>query len=545
MDQPAAVGQSYPMDPSHLNRAQTIDRIDGENGPWDIVVIGGGATGLGCALDAASRGYRTALFEAGDFAGATSGRSTKLVHGGVRYLRAGQFALVREALRERERMVHNAPALVSERRFCIPAYRPGERLYYRAGLALYDTLGGARGFHASGAMNRADTLRTVPALREERLRGGVFFSDGQFDDARMAIAIARTAASCGAALLNYARVVSLDYRAQRVAGVVVRDAETGNDHRVRARAVINATGVFSDAIRRLDRPDTAPIIRASRGAHIVLDRRFLPGEYAVLVPRTDDGRVIFAIPWHERILVGTTDTGVDRIEAAPRVHPEDVDFLLHHVSRYLATTPVHSDILSQFAGLRPLVAARRGRRTANLSRTHRVRVSQSGLVTIAGGKWTTYRKMAQDAVDQAAFVGALAPVPSVTRSLALVGGQSTDPDPAGENTNRDGAPAGMDRTAVAQIAHRSPDLAGPIGEGPLPTGAEVAWAVRAEMARTVEDVLSRRSRALLLDAHAARRAAGRAAEIMARELGHDSAWANVQERRFANEAECFAPGVLP
>lgn len=467
-----------------MNRDEAIGRLR-EGRRWDVLIIGGGATGLYAALDATSRGYRTLLAERGDFASGTSSRSTKLIHGGVRYLRQGRLGLVRSALHERTLLLRNAPGLVHPREFVIPAYSPWEKFFHGAGLKFYDALARGHQPRPSRVLSRAATLAALPTLRADGLRGGVRYSDGQFDDAALAIAFAVAAWSHGGTLLNHAPVTALLKTDGRVCGAVLRDAETGEAFEAAARTVINATGVFSDELRRLDDAAAAPRLAPSQGAHLVLPREFLPGDTALLIPRTSDGRVLFAIPWHGRVLLGTTDTAVPEIAREPVPFAPEVDYLLQHAARYLTRAPARADVLSAFAGLRPLVKDGAGP-TSALSRDHVITVSPSGLVTIAGGKWTTARRMAEDVV---------------TRAAALAG-----------------LPARPCRTAALPV----PDPLPAPGDGC--DDALLAAAVRTTMARTVEDVLARRSRALYLDARTAMAAAPQVAALIAPLLGHDSAW---------------------
>lgn len=453
---------------------------------FDIAIIGGGASGLGAAVDAVSRGYKTALVEAVDFAKATSSRSTKLIHGGVRYLAEGDIHLVREALRERAILRKNAPHLVNDVGFICPAYRWYEAPYYFAGLTAYDMLAGASGFGRSRYLNRRETLEHLPALRARGLRGSIRYHDGQFDDSRLAIALARTGIDRGAVVVNYARVVGFERSDSRITGVRVRDEERGDEVSVRARVVVNATGVFSDELRRLDDRASRPLLSLSRGSHIVVPREVFPGDDALLVPRTDDGRVLFVIPWQGHVLIGTTDIA----EAQPSLDPvpseEEVDYLLHHAARYLERPIARSQITAAFCGLRPLVAGASAS-TARLSREHVVETARSGLVTIAGGKWTTYRQMAQDTIDVAAKVGRLAAAPCRTHDLPL---------------NESLLPG-----------------TGPKLHPDLPyTEDDVVHAIRNEMARTVDDVLSRRTRASFLDESASAACAPRVAALLASEL---------------------------
>jgi glycerol-3-phosphate dehydrogenase len=499
-----------------LQRDSSIETLETTPRGWDVLVIGGGATGLGCAIDAASRGYRTALLEAGDFARGTSSRSTKLIHGGVRYLQQGNVSLVLEALKERGLLRRNAPHLVSDLPFVVPNYDWWEAPFYGIGLRLYDMLAGKLGFGPSRNLSRRETLEHLPTIETKGLRGGVIYHDGQFDDARLAIHMAETAASQGATLVNHAPVIRLSKTNDVVRGLVVRDEESGREITLEGKVVINATGPFSDSVRRLDDPGASPMIRPSQGVHIVLDRAFLPGASAIMVPHTDDGRVLFAIPWHGRVVVGTTDTPLGEVVVEPRPLIEEIDFLLEHAARYLTKDPGRSDVLSAFAGIRPLVGSTPDGGTAAIARDHVVHISRSGLVTVAGGKWTTYRRMAEDAVDQAAAVAGLEEKPSVTGTLPIRG-------------HREAPPSGDPR--LEERIHPALEV----------TAGEVIDAARHEMARTVEDFLSRRSRALLLDARASIEAAPRVAELLAGALRRDERWQESQVKTYRTLAQGYLP----
>jgi glycerol-3-phosphate dehydrogenase len=526
-----------------MNRADLLDRLRTEP-RWDLIVIGGGATGLGAAVDAAARGYTTLLVEAHDFAQGTSSRSTKLIHGGVRYLAQGNLSLVREALHERAVLERNAPHLVASRSFVVPAYSWFALPFYGTGLKLYDLLAGRQAHGRSWPVSASRALRLAPTLRARGLKGGIVYHDGQFDDARMVVALVRTLTDLGGTALNYLPVVGLRKEAGKVAGVVARDAETGEEFAVAARAVINATGVYADAVRALDQPEEPRIIRPSRGAHLVLPRRFLPGDTAVMVPKTDDGRVLFAIPWHSRVVLGTTDTPVD---GPPPEEPipsaDEFNYLLRHAARYLDPAPTADDVLSQFAGLRPLIDAHKAHQsTARLSREHAVIVSGTGLVTITGGKWTTYRRMGADAVERAAAVAGLEPRPCRTADLALHGAPDRDAAPVGFGATDDPlAIYGTEADAVRRLAAERPEWSPPIDPRLPYLAAEVVWAARHEAARTVEDVLSRRTRALLLDARAAREAAPTVAALLAEVLGRDTSWQEDQVRRFRELSALWLP----
>jgi glycerol-3-phosphate dehydrogenase len=494
-----------------LNRDVGLSRLAEET--FDVVVVGGGATGLGAAVDAASRGYRTALIDAGDFASATSSRSTKLVHGGVRYLQQGNVGLVREALRERSRLRRNAPHLVRDLAFVVPAYRRFDLAFYALGLTAYDALAGRTEFPRSRVVSPAEARALIPGLAPSGLRGAVVYHDGQFDDARLALALARTAVDHGAAVANYLRATRFVYDgAGRAVGVGAVDAESGAELVIRGRAVINAAGIFSDMVRALDDPDAPPLLAHSRGSHIVVSSAALGSAAALLVPKTSDGRVLFALPWYDHTIIGTTDVPVDAPERDPQPSAAEIAYLLATVNRYLRAPLAQQDVLAVFAGLRPLI--RRGATsTARLSREHLVDVSRSGIVTIAGGKWTTYRKMAQDAVDAAARSAGLRALPVRTASLPLHGAQPAAPDDSPLHEY------GTDAADVQRLVTADASLGARLDPRLPYTGAQVVYAVRTEMARTVEDVLARRTRALFLDADAARAAAARVATLMEAELG--------------------------
>lgn len=489
-----------------MNRGSALARALDRREPWDVVVIGGGATGVGIALDAVTRGYATLLVERGDFGVGTSSRSTKLVHGGVRYLRQGRVGLVLDALRERGRLRRNAPHVVHDMPFVLPCYTRWEKLKYGLGLTAYDLLAGRERFGRSKVVSANDVVHRLSTVQTNGLRGGVVYHDGQFDDSRLLIDMAVAAAGAGATLLNYTPAVGVNSEAGRVNGVIIRDTEGGTEWRVGARVVVNAGGPFCDAVRRLADPAIPPLVAASRGSHVVLPRTFLPGDHALLIPETPDGRVLFAIPWHGHVVVGTTDVPCADAPAEPRATSEEIDFILETASRYLAVRPTRADVLSTFAGIRPLVKG--GGSTAELSRDHTIRVQPPGLLTITGGKWTTYRRMAEDAVDRAAELAGLPRRRCVTHDLAITG-------PAGEvNT--------------------------PLLDPTLPYRmSDVVRAARHEMAQTVEDVLARRTRALFLNAAAAVRMAPAVAAVLAGELGRDPDWEAAQVRAFRELAKGY------
>jgi glycerol-3-phosphate dehydrogenase len=520
-----------------VNRADGIARLESET--FDVLVVGGGATGLGTAVDAAARGYRTALIEADDFAKATSSRSTKLVHGGVRYLQQGNVGLVREALRERANLLHNAPHLVHVLAFVVPAYGWFDRTYYGAGLKAYDMLAGRSVFARSRIVGAREARALVPALRGDGLRGAVVYADGQFDDARLAVSLARTAVDCGAAVANYVRATGFVYDGARVGGVEAVDRETARTITIRARAVVNATGIFVDELRALDDRTTAPLLTYSRGSHVVVRAEALGrAKAALLVPRTRDGRVLFATPWYGRIIIGTTDVPVSVPELEPSASRAEIAYIFETVNRYLEKPLGENDVLASFAGVRPLVN-RRATTTAKQSREHVIDVSRSGVITVAGGKWTTYRAMGEDAVDAAARVAGLPQKRCPTARMPLHGAGVAfgENDDAAETMR----PYGTDADAVTALARHDKTLRALLHARLPYSRAQVVYAARAEMARTVEDVLARRTRALVLDARAARECAGEVAALLARELGRDGAWEAEQIRVFDAVADRWMP----
>lgn len=501
---------------------------------YDVAVIGGGATGLGAAIDAASRGYKTVLLEQSDFAKGTSSRSTKLVHGGVRYLQQGNVKLVMEALRERGILRKNAAHLVKNQSFIVPNYKWWEGPFYGLGLKVYDWMSGSLGLGSSELLNPSEVLQMAPTLDPEGLRGGVLYHDGQFDDARLAIHLALTAIEQGATALNYCKVVQFIKEKNKITGLIAKDALTGTEYELFARVVINATGVFTDYIQRMDEPIHENQVAPSQGIHVVLDRSFLPGKAAIMIPHTDDGRVLFAVPWHNKVIVGTTDTQINTITEEPVALQEEVDFVLTHARRYLTKDPTTADIRSIFAGLRPLIKGST-KKTADISRDHAITLSASGLINIVGGKWTTYRKMAEDAVNAAAVQAALPFQECRTKELPIHGNA---PDMDFET---DDYYYGSDIPALNAMAN-SLESGHMLLHNDLPyTKAMIVWAVRNELCLTVEDALSRRTRALLLDARAAMEAAPETARIMASELDKDHSWIEEQVLSFNMLASNYLP----
>jgi len=510
-----------------VKREDMVGRARAREGPWDMVIVGGGASGVGVAVDAAARGYEVLLLEQADFGKGTSSRSTKLVHGGVRYLEQGNVSLVLEALKERGLLRQNAPHLVSDLAFVVPNYEWWEAPFYGVGLKVYNLLSGRYGFGASEVLSREETLARLPTIKTDGLRGGVVYYDGQFDDARLLINLVTTAAEQGATLVNYAAVTGLTKDDEGfVDGVLARDLESGATFRAAARVVVNCGGPFCDAVRRMAEPQATPLIAPSQGVHLVFDGSFLPKGNAIMVPHTSDGRVMFAIPWHGHTVVGTTDTPLDEAPLEPRARPEEVAFILETAARYLEKPPTRADVKSVFVGVRPLVRTGDVKSTASLSRDHTIHIDASGLLTLTGGKWTTYRNMAEDAVNQAATLARLPDRDCATRTLNVHGFHP------GSAKFGDLHFYGSDALLVEELVRREPALGERLHPA-LPTvAAEVVFAARHEMARTVEDALARRTRALFLNAPAAAEMAPKVAELLARELGRDSAWRGEQVRQF-------------
>jgi glycerol-3-phosphate dehydrogenase len=493
-----------------MNRENIIELVQNRQSLWDIIVIGGGATGVGCAVDAASRGFDVLLLEQHDFGKGTSSRSTKLVHGGVRYLAQGNISLVREALKERGLLLKNAPHVVHKQAFIVPCYSLWQKIFYGTGLKVYDLMSGKYSIGRSRVLSKSETLEQLPSIKPEGLSGGVLYYDGQFDDTRLLIDLVKTAHKHGAAILNYARVSKFEKDTDgRISGVEFEDAESGEPFVVKTKTVINATGAFCDSVRKLADQNIEPVVTYSQGIHLVFDKRFLNSDAALMIPKTSDGRVLFCIPWHDHLLVGTTDTPIDTSSLEPKAMEAEIDFVLKTAGEYLKTKPTRSDILSVFAGIRPLIRSSANVKTSAISRGHDLFVEDSGLITITGGKWTTYRRMAEDAIDKVVEISNLEPRPSVTADLAI---------------------AGKDAPASEELLHLD-----------LPyTHEDVVRSVREEMARTVEDVLARRTRALFLNAQAAIEIAPRVAEIMAEELRKSESWIEQQIENFNKTAESYA-----
>ncbi|HTW82202.1 MAG TPA: glycerol-3-phosphate dehydrogenase/oxidase [Terracidiphilus sp.] len=516
-----------------MQRDQMIQKLRERSAtahPWDIVIIGGGATGMGVAVDAATRGFSVALVEAHDFGKGTSSRSTKLVHGGVRYLEQGNIPLVMSALKERGLLRQNAPHLVHDLAFVVPNYSWWEAPFYGIGLKLYDLLAGKYGFGRSTLLSKEETLAKLPALEPEGLLGGVVYYDGQFDDSRLLIHLAMTAADHGATVVNYCPATALLKDSEGyVNGVVARDGETGEEFTLQARVVVNATGVFTDSVRRLADPGLEPMMVTSQGIHLVFHRSFLAGDTALMVPRTSDGRVLFVIPWHGHAVAGTTDTPVDEPSLEPRPFEEEIEFVLETAGRYFTRPPSRADVLAVYVGLRPLVSTEgKGEgQTSTLSRDHVIHVESSGLLTITGGKWTTYRHMAEDCVDHAITLGRLDDAACATKNLHIHGYAAEHPATFPKHLSV----YGSDAAAIVNLA-QDPSLTAQLNPALPYIGAEAVWAARNEMARTVEDVLARRTRALFLNARAACEMAEPVARLLAAEFNQGSDWIAAEVARF-------------
>ena len=488
-----------------MKREEQINRIQNRDKIWDFVVIGGGATGLGCAVDAASRGYQVVMLEQDDFAKCTSSRSTKLVHGGVRYLQKGDVMLVLEALHERGRMKANAPHLVKNQSFVIANYTWWENFLYFCGLTFYDLLSAGFGYGHSKFISKKSVLQRLPAIKQQGLKGGVVYHDGQFDDSRMAVNLAETCIEHGGVAINHFKVVELMHNAQgKICGVKAIDNETGNLYELRAKSVINAAGIFVDEVMKLDEVGHKPMVKPSQGTHLVLDMKFLQSDDALMVPKTSDGRVLFAVPWHNRVVVGTTDVLRDHPESEPHALEEEIDFILKTAGLYMVPAPTRKDIVGVYAGQRPLAAPKKeGKSAKEISRSHKIIVSDNGLITITGGKWTSYRLMAEDTIDRAI-------------ALKLV-----------------------ENPALHQLEQENSKYQEKISSHFDYTYGEVAWAVRHEMARTLDDVLARRVRLLFVDAKEALRVAPSVAEFMALELGMSNSWVEEQVASFTAISKNF------
>ena len=519
-----------------MNRFEQLKKLEHPQ-IWDILIIGGGANGLGTAVDAGSRGFKTILLEAVDFAKGTSSRSTKLVHGGVRYLEQGNLSLVIEALMERGLLAKNASHLVKNQSFVIPNYTWWGGYFYTIGLKIYDLLAGKLSLGNSTYLSKEKTIELLPTIVQKGLKSGVLYHDGQFDDARLAINLAQTAIEKGACVINHIKVIDLlKDNSSQIIGVVAQDQQTMQTFEIKAKTIINATGVFTNSIMKMNDKVYKKYIVPSQGIHLVFDKSFLPSNSALMIPKTSDGRVLFAVPWHDKIVVGTTDTLVKKSELEPIALEDEVDFVLETAQRFLTKKPARADVLSVFAGLRPLAAPEeKGQSTKEVSRSHKIIVSETGLITITGGKWTTYRKIAEDIVNKAIKMHGLPNYKCVTEHLAIHGNKKNS---VADFENHLFV-YGTDRIAILQLQENEPELNEKLHPNYNYTLAEVVWAIREEMATTVEDVLARRVRLLFLDARAAIASADTVARLLAKELEHDEGWIQNQLSEFKTVANGY------
>ena len=502
-----------------MNRVEMLNQLS-QTKQWDMVIIGGGATGLGCALDAASRGYKTLLIEQFDFSKGTSSRSTKLVHGGVRYLEQGNIKLVREALRERGYLLQNAPHLTSVQPFIVPVFSWWEKLYYAFGLKIYDLLAGSLSLGKTKVLSKKETIAHLPAINPDKLSGGILYVDGQFDDSRLCIDLAITATSQGASLINYCKATGFEKSKDKISHVKIKDTLSGNEYSVNTKSVINATGVFTDSILQMDDAKRHDLVSPSQGIHLVVDPSFFPGANAMMIPKTTDGRVLFAVPWHGKIVLGTTDTPINTTQIEPIPLEEEIEFILKHINKYCINTIHRSDVKSVYVGLRPLVKIKGKQRTSLLSRDHTLVIAPSGLVTITGGKWTTYRKMAQDAVDNAVFISKQRKTDCRTKSILI-----------GNNKEKE--------LLIKEMIENNDSLGEKIHVNYPYLQAEVVYGIKYEMAISVEDILARRTRLLFLDAKAAMVSAPLVAKIMATEMGKNDVWIFDQINQFNTLAKQY------
>ncbi|MFN0728036.1 glycerol-3-phosphate dehydrogenase/oxidase [Polaribacter gochangensis] len=502
---------------------------------WDVLIIGGGATGVGVAIDAASRGYKTLLVEQSDFGKGTSSKSTKLIHGGVRYLQQGNISLVLESLKERAILKKNAPHIVHDLNFVVPTYDWWESPFYGIGLKLYDLLAGKEGFGKSEFLSKEETISYLPTIEQEGLQGGILYHDGQFDDTRLLMSMLLTAENQGATLLNYTELISLTKKNAKISGGIIKDVQTKSTFEIKAKVVVNATGVFADAVRKKDLSGVNNRMTGSRGTHIVLDKSFLKGETAIMIPHTKDGRVLFAVPWHDKLLIGTTDVEVQEYNLDPVSTEEEISFLLNHTAKYLTKDPTRKDIKSIFSGLRPLVKNDASESSSEISREHQIEISENGLVSILGGKWTTYRKMAKDVVNKASTFAGLPRVKSETHKLQLNGFH--------ENSKIFKALSiyGSDALKINKISAENPELKEKLHKEYSIIKAQIVFAVRNEKAKTIEDFLARRTRLLFLDAKTSLDVAPVVAEIMAKELGENEVWIQAQLISYQKVASTYLP----
>lgn len=511
-----------------MNRNKSIEQIR-DTQEWDILIIGGGATGLGCAVDAASRSCKTLLLEKYDFAKGTSSRATKLVHGGVRYLAQGNIRLVKEALHERGRLLKNAPHVCHKLAFVVPFYNHWQKWYYWCGLWFYEFLSGKLRLGKTKFLSKKGTLRNLPGLAADKLTGGVLYFDGQFDDSRLAINLAQTATEQGATVINYFSVTGFIKDGKRIKGIIAKDETTGKTIEINTKVVINATGVFADEVLQMAEGNNKQTIAPSQGIHLVVAKKFFEGIAGLMVPKTDDGRVLFAIPWHDKLLLGTTDTPIENISTEPKALKEEIDFIIQHFNRYASANITYKDVQSVFVGLRPLAKSGDKKKTAVMPRGHHIEILPSGLIHVTGGKWTTYRSMAEHAVDKAIEYSGLKKTACKTKELKIHGYKN-------DAENSHFSIYGSDAAAIKKSMEHNISLSEKIHANYPYTKAEAKWFVQNEMAITVEDILARRIRLLFLDAKAAIEAAPVVANIMASELNKNEQWIEEQINNFKNLA---------
>jgi len=527
-----------------MSRIDNIKKLESGSTIWDLAIIGGGASGLGVALDALSRGLSVLLVEKADFAKGTSSRSTKLLHGGVRYLAQGEVGLVMEALKERGIIMKNAPHITGRQSFVIPIYSFFDKIKYGAGLKVYDLMAGNLRIGWSRMISKEETIAKIPSIKQKDLKGGVIYYDGQFDDARLALNIAQTCNDMGGTILNYMKVSALNKDVKGVInGLTLKDMITKTTYEIKAKTVVNATGVFADKVLQMDNSKAGKTLRPSQGAHIVLDISFLGGKDALMIPKTSDGRVLFGIPWHGKLVVGTTDTLRKNPKNEPSPLSKEIDFILETCGEYMVNKPKRADVLSIFAGMRPLAApSEEGAKTKEISRSHKVSCTKSELVSIIGGKWTTFRKMGEDTVDAIAKLKGLTLPKSGSGNIKIHGYHKVIPgDPL--------SIYGSDAAGIRNLMHDRPDLKETLHPRFPYTKAEVVWMVRSEMAQKVEDVLARRFRMLFLDARVATEMAPQVAQIMAEEMNQDQDWVTKEVDGFIQLAQKYfiqkSPQIIP
>lgn len=514
-----------------MNREEQL-HILSQNTTYDIIIIGGGATGLGCAIDSASRGYTTLLLEKYDFAKGTSSRATKLVHGGVRYLAQGNIRLVREALFERGRMLRNAPHVCKILPFVMPSYTYFDKCFYGAGLWIYEFLSSKLSLGETKFLSKAKTLEYLPDINKKGLVGGILYFDGQFDDSRLAINLAQTAIENGATVLNYCGVSQFIKEKDQIVGVIAKDAFTNEEYQIKGKAIINATGVFADDVLQMAEGTATKTIAPSQGIHLVVDKHFFKGNTALMMPKTEDGRVFFLIPWHDKLILGTTDTPIQNVSLEPEALQEEIDFVMHHFNKYTTSKITKADVKSVFVGLRPLAKVANESSTAVMPRDHKIKILTSGLIHITGGKWTTYRSMAQHTIDIALQKASLEFVKCKTKRLQIHGW--TDVFEASHMSVY-----GADAEKIQKLIQHNPEFDQPLHPNYPYTKAEVIWMIQQEMAQTVEDILARRIRLLFLDAQAAMESASIVASIIAKEKNKSPEWESQQIVHFTTIANQY------